>query len=83
MKSGLKDDNIVSINEIDQSMLFVNSSRPTSFEDVSKRFWFADSVSRVTQYVFQNSIHTIQSCFVMGLPIAVVLPTNGSKNQTH
>jgi hypothetical protein len=48
MKSGLKNDDIFYINEIDQSMLLVDSSRPASFEDVPKGFWFTDSVSRVT-----------------------------------
>jgi hypothetical protein len=83
VKSGLNNDDIVYINEIDQSMLLVDSSRPASFEDVSKGLWFAYSVSRMTQHVFQESIQTFQSCFVMGLPIAVVLPANRRENQTR
>jgi hypothetical protein len=83
MKSGLNNDDIIYLNEIDQSMLLVDSSRPASFEDVSKRFWFTDSVSRVTQHVFQESIQTFQSCSVMRLPIAVVLPANRREYQTR
>ena len=83
MESCLKDDNIVSIKEIDESMLLVNSSRPTSFENVSKRFRFANSVGRMTQHVFEKTIHSLQGRFVVGLPIAVVLPTHGSNNETH
>jgi hypothetical protein len=83
VKSGLKYDDIVSINEIDKAMFLVNPSRPTSFEDVSKRFRLANSVGRVTQDVLEKSIDSLQGRLVVGLPMAVVLPTDGSKNQTH
>jgi hypothetical protein len=83
VKSVLKYDDIVAFNEIDESMLFVNPSRPTSFEDVSKRLRFANTLGGVTQDVLEKSIHSIQSRLVVRLPVAIVLPTNGSKNETH
>jgi hypothetical protein len=64
VESGLNYDDIVSIYEIDQSMLLVNSSRPASFQDVSKRFRLADSFGRVTQHVFEQSIHSLQGRLV-------------------
>jgi hypothetical protein len=65
VKSGLEDDNIVFIDEIDKSVLLVNSSGPTSFKNVAERFRFADSVGWVAQHVFQKSIQTPQGCFVV------------------
>jgi hypothetical protein len=83
VKSGLKHDHITLINEIDKSMLLVNPPRPTTFKDVSKRLRFANSISRVTQDILEKPIYSLQSHFVVGLPMAVVLPAERSKNQTH
>jgi len=60
VKTGLDYDNIIFIYEIDQSMFLVNSSRPTPLEHMSKWFWFANSLGRVTQDVFEKSIHSFQ-----------------------
>jgi hypothetical protein len=83
VKSGLKYDDILVIDEIDESMLIVNSPRPTFIEDVSKRLRFANSVGRMTQDVFEKPIYSLQGRLVVGLPMAIVLPTVGSKNRTH
>jgi hypothetical protein len=83
VKSRLEHDDIILINEIDESMFLVNPPRPTFFEDVSKRLRFPNSFGRVTKDVLEKSINSLQCRLVVGPPIAAVLPTEGSKNQTH
>jgi hypothetical protein len=83
VKSRLKYYYIVVVEKIDESVLFVDLSRPTSFKHVSKWFWFSDSLGRVAKYVREKSIHTLQVHFVVGLPIGVVFPAKGGKDETH
>jgi len=43
MKAGLQDYKVVPVDEINQSVFIVNSSRPTTGQDMAKRFGFANS----------------------------------------
>jgi hypothetical protein len=61
-------------------VFLVDPARPTSFHDVSEWFGLSDSLGRVAQDVLEKSIHSLQSQFVVGLPIGIVFPAEGSKD---
>ena len=59
-----QDFNFVVKNLIDEPMLVVNSSRPTTFKIVSQRFGFADASKRFALDLF-NQINYSQSLFAI------------------
>jgi hypothetical protein len=81
--SRLEHDDIVTFDQIDESMFFVNSARPTPRKNVSKRLRFADAFERVTYGVFEEPIETFERCLIVGLPMAIVLPAQRSEDQSH
>jgi hypothetical protein len=61
-------------------VFLVDPARPTTLHYVSKWFGFSDSLGWVAQNVLEKSIHSLQGQFVVGLPIGIVLPAEGSKD---
>jgi hypothetical protein len=64
-------------------MFFINSTRPTPRKNMSKRLRFADSVEWVTYSLFEKTIEAFERSLIEGLPMAIVLPAQGSEDQTH
>jgi hypothetical protein len=83
VKPGLKNDDIIVFNYVNESVFFVDSPRPTALHCVSQRLGFANTFGRVPYDIFEKSIHTFQGCFVVGLPVAIVFPAERSKHQAH
>jgi hypothetical protein len=47
VEPGLKNDDIIAFNYVNESVFFVDSPRPTSFHGVSQRFGFTNAFGRV------------------------------------
>jgi hypothetical protein len=71
--AGLEHDDVVTVDEIDQSMLVVDAPRPTSGEDVPQRLWFADPAEGVAQDLVEQAVEPLERCLVSGLPVPVVV----------
>ena len=54
MIASLQHDEVVLLNEVDQAMFGVDSSRPAALQDVSQRLRFADAGEGITQRVLDQ-----------------------------
>jgi len=83
VKERLKDHDVVTINEVNESMFRVDSSRPTLRQNVSERFRFADSFKRGSYRNFNQTVEAFEHRLIVALPKVIVLPTKGSEDQSH
>ena len=81
--SGLEDDEIFVLDQVDQAMLGVDPSGPTALKDVAKRFRFADPGEGVTHRVLDQSVDPFERLLVDGLPVQIVGPAVGREDQPH
>jgi hypothetical protein len=73
----------VTIDEINQSMFFIDSSRPAARQYMSEWFGFSDSLGWAAHRFLKEAIQSLEYRLVVGLPIEVVLPTEGSEDESH
>jgi hypothetical protein len=64
-------------------VLFVNPTRPTARQHVSKLFGFTDPFEWRARRFFEKTIQALKHCIVVGLPIEIVLPPEGGEYETH
>ena len=67
--TGLEDDQIISVDEVDESMLFIDSPRPTALEHVTKLLGFTNAASRLAQRSLDQSVDASEARAVRLLPI--------------
>ena len=56
METGLEDDEVVAIDEVDEAVLLGDPTRPRPGQHVPQRFGFADSGGRVAQRVVEEAV---------------------------
>jgi hypothetical protein len=79
----LEDDDVVSFHQVYESVLLVDSTRPTTGEHVSKRFGFSDPFEWGAHRFVEKAVDSLKHRLVVGLPIEVVLPPEGSEYKRH
>jgi hypothetical protein len=80
VKARLNYHDVVLIDEVHESMLFVDSSRPTARQDMSECFRLTNSIGGIAHRILKETVESLEHCVVVGLPIQVVLPTEGSED---
>jgi hypothetical protein len=83
VKSSLKNRHVIAVDQIDEPVLFVNPSGPTSSKDVAKRLWLANPVERIPKDVLDKPIDPLQRCLVPTLPEGVVVPPVRREDKAH
>ena len=83
MVSGLQDDQVISVNDVHQSVLFIDSARPRPGEVLAQSLGFADAFERTWEDVIEQPVDSFQHDPVLGGPVRVVRPCALVKDQSH
>jgi hypothetical protein len=80
---GLEHDYVISLHEIDDTVLPVNAPGPSALEHMAQRFGLADTAEWFTKRVLQESIDSLEHRLVSTLPMQVVVPSMRGEDQAH
>ena len=83
VESGLEDDQVVTVDEVDQAVFLGDAARPGPGEHVAKRLGFADPGDRVAQGVVDEPVDPFEGLPVSCQPVGVVRPPVGGEDQPH
>src|SRR6478609_567035 len=83
VESGLQDDQVVVIDQVDQPVLFGDSTRPGVGEHVLERFGFADAFCRIAQCIVDESVDPFEDLPVGLEPMLIVVPAVRCEHEPH
>ena len=83
VESCLQDYQVVVVRLIYKSMLFVYAAGPQARKQVLEWFGFAYAVECVARAVIDEAIDPLDRCLISALPIAVVVPSVWSPDDSH
>ena len=76
--ASLQDDHAGVVDQVHETVRFVDATRPGSGQRMFQRLRLADSIERiVTQDVFDQKVDPLERSPVLALPVEVVLPAAG------
>ena len=81
MEPSLEHDDVVTVNQIDESVFLVDPPRPGASKNVPQWLGLANPVSGISNRVSEQAIQSLKNLLVACLPVAVVLPPVRSEDQ--
>lgn len=81
--ASLEDHDVVTVDEIHEPMLLVDSSRPRTGEGVTKLFWFADASEGIAGDVVEEAVDALERGTIGALPVPIVVPPVGGEDEPH
>jgi hypothetical protein len=83
VEASLEHDDVVAFNQIHESVLAIDASRPCTLEHMAEWFGLADSAHWFAKRVFEQSINSLDHRFVCTVPVQVVSPSMRCEDQPH
>ena len=79
----LRNQQRISNHFVDDAVLIVDAPRPIARERMPQGFWLTNATEGITLNLTDQTINPLQQFAVAALPVEVVLPGFGGKNQEH
>ena len=79
----LRDQDLIAGPPVDNPVLGGNAPRPISLKNVLQRLGFADTRVGIARYFFDQQIDSRNDLWIGALPVEVILPGLGRKDQVH
>ena len=83
MISAGDNDDVFIIDRVDKSVFACDPSGPETAQLMSQRLRFSQAVKRVSSDIFDQLIDSLESLFVVVLPVEVIVPGILAKDELH